>query len=111
MKQIQSYPDIQNALAALKAYLQQEYHERLLYLILFGSQARGDATDASDIDVLIVLQGAVDASEEINRTSQFVAQLCLEHNILISRLFISRSRFETENSPLLRNIRQEGVLL
>ncbi len=111
MQQIQSRPDIQTALAALKAYLQQEYQERLLCVILFGSQARGDATTASDIDVLIVLQGAVDASEELNRTSQFIAQLCLEYNILISRLFLSQSRFETENSPLLRNIRQEGVLL
>lgn len=111
MHQVQSCPNIQTALAALKTYLQQEYQERLLYVILFGSQARGDATDASDIDVLIVLQGAVDASKELNRTSQFIAQLCLEYNILISRLFLSQSRFETENSPLLRNIRQEGVLL
>lgn len=111
MHQTQSQQEILTALAALKTYLQQEYQERLLYVILFGSQARGDATAASDIDVLIVLQGAVDVSKELNRTSQFIAQLCLEYNILISRLFLSQSRFETENSPLLRNIRQEGILL
>ena len=98
-------------LTTLQEYLQQEYQERLDRVILFGSQARGDAIDASDIDVLIVLQDPVNASEEISRTSQFIAQLCLEHNLLISRLFMSRSRFETEHSPLLRNVRQEGIVL
>ncbi|MBW4579421.1 MAG: hypothetical protein KME42_07585 [Tildeniella nuda ZEHNDER 1965/U140] len=61
--------------------------------------------------MLIVLQDPVNASEELDRTSQFIAQLCLEHNLLISRLFMPRSRFETENSPLLRNIRSDGIVL
>jgi uncharacterized protein len=102
--------DILNLLMPLRDYLQQEYRDRLEHVILFGSQARGDATAASDIDVLIVLKDPVDVSAELNHTSQF-AQLCLDHNILISRLFLPRSRFETENSPLLRNIRQEGIVL
>ncbi|MEP0912933.1 nucleotidyltransferase domain-containing protein [Leptolyngbya sp. GB1-A1] len=100
-----------DVLIPLRDYLKQEYQDRLDRIILFGSQARGDATAASDIDVLIVLKDPVDASAEIDRTSQFIAQLCLEHNLLISRLFMPRSRFETENSPLLRNIRSNGTVL
>lgn len=98
-------------LEALGTYLRDEYKDRLDQTILFGSQARGDASAQSDIDVLIVLQDPVNASTEITRTSQFIAQLCLDYNCLVSRLFMSRSRFETENSPLLRSIRQEGVRL
>ncbi|NJL20495.1 MAG: nucleotidyltransferase domain-containing protein [Leptolyngbyaceae cyanobacterium SM1_3_5] len=103
--------EILDILMPLQAYLQREYQERFDRLILFGSQARGEATAASDIDVLIVLQDPVDASAELDRTSQFVAQLCLKHNLLVSRLFMARSRFEAENSPLLRNIRCEGIVL
>jgi predicted nucleotidyltransferase len=99
------------ALTALKAYLSEEYRDRLAQVILFGSQARQQATPDSDIDVLIVLNDPVDPSAELRRTSQFIAELCLEHNLLISRLFLPRSRFETENSPLMRNIRQEGIAL
>ena len=95
----------------LRDYLQQEYQDRFDRMILFGSQARGDATEASDVDVLIVLHDPVNASEELKRTSQFIAQLCLDHNLLIARLFMSRSRFDVENSPLLRNIRQDGIVL
>lgn len=100
-----------NVLIPLRNYLQQEYQERLDRVILFGSQARGNATTSSDIDVLIVLQDPVNASSELDRTSHFIAQFCLDHNLLISRLFMPRSRFENENSPLLRNIRQEGIVL
>ncbi len=98
-------------LKALKSYLLKEYQDQLDQVILFGSQARQQATPDSDIDVLIVLNDPVDPSAELRRTSHFIADLCLEHNLLISRLFLSRSRFETENSPLLRNIRQEGIAL
>ena len=99
------------ALHRLKVYLAQEYCEKLVQIILFGSHARREASPASDIDVLIVLDDPVNPSEELQRTSQFVAQLCLEQTLLISRFFLSRSRFETENSPLLRNIRREGIVL
>ncbi|HEY9737610.1 MAG TPA: nucleotidyltransferase domain-containing protein [Trichocoleus sp.] len=98
-------------LQSLKNYLQEEYRDRLDRVILFGSQAREEATEDSDIDVLVVLDDPVHASEEIYRTSQFVAELCLEHNLLISRLFLPKSRFEAENSPLLVNIRREGIAL
>ena len=98
-------------LMPLREYLKQEYQGRFNQAILFGSQARGEAIAASDIDVLIVLEDPVNASEEIERTSQFIARLCLEHNLLISRIFMPRSRFETENSPLLRNIRADGIVL
>jgi uncharacterized protein len=103
--------DIFSMLASLRDYFQQEYGDRLDRLILFGSQARGDATSTSDIDILIVLQDPVNTSDELRRTSQFIAQFCLQHNLLVSRLFLPQSRFEHENSPLLRNIRQEGILL
>jgi predicted nucleotidyltransferase len=104
-------PEIAALLTSLREYLEREYQDRLDRMILFGSQARGDTTPTSDVDVLIVLQDPVEASTELDRTSQFIAQLCLERNTLISRLFMPRSRFETENSPFLRNIRREGIML
>ncbi len=48
--------------------LQQLYSERLEQVIIFGSQARGDVVEGSDIDVMIVLKGEVNVGEEISRT-------------------------------------------
>ena len=76
---------------------------------LYGSQARGDAMPGSDIDVLVVLAGQVDSVEEIERVSPITAALSLEHDIVISCVYISEKRYVQENTPLLLNVRREGI--
>ena len=44
--------------------LQAMYGDRLRRVILYGSQARGDAREDSDIDVLVVLDGPFDLYQE-----------------------------------------------
>ena len=100
-----------DVLLYLRDHLRQLYQEQFDHFILFGSYARGEATSDSDVDVLIVLDEPIDISKETERLSYFLSPLCLEHNLLISPLFMPKSRFESENSPLLRNIRSEGIAL
>ncbi|MGD1907948.1 MAG: nucleotidyltransferase domain-containing protein [Leptolyngbyaceae cyanobacterium] len=102
---------LESVLATLKQHLLLQYRDRLNQVVLFGSYARQEATADSDVDILIVLDDPVDPSAEIRQTSEFIAELCLEHDLLISRFFLPKSRYETENSPLMRNIRQEGIAL
>jgi uncharacterized protein len=104
-------PVLPSVLSKLALQLRQQYQGQLDQIILFGSHARGEATSDSDIDVLIVLKELVNASTELQNTSKLTAQLCLDYDVLISRMFMSRSRYETEQSPLLKNIRREGILL
>jgi predicted nucleotidyltransferase len=85
------------------------YGARLKQLVLFGSQARDEADAGSDIDVLVVLEGPVDPGEEIARTGTLTAALSLKHDVVLSCTFVSSRRFDTEQSPLLLNIRREGV--
>jgi uncharacterized protein len=96
-------------LAELRGRFEALYGERLVQMILFGSQARGDAEPGSDIDVLVVLSGQVSPCEEIDRTIEHVADVSLHHNEVVSCVFVSEEQFERERSPLLLNIRREGV--
>ena len=52
-------PRLKAILTELRSRLESLYGDRLVKLILYGSQARGDAEPDSDIDVLVVRQGAV----------------------------------------------------
>jgi len=102
---------ISRVLRELRTELKSIYGPRLASVILFGSQARGDAAPASDIDVLVVLDGNVEAGKEIARTGRTVAALSLKFDLVISCIFISAERYSREQTPLLLNIRNEGVAI
>lgn len=102
---------LQTILTELRAKLALLYGDRLVNVVLFGSQARGDATPESDIDVMVVLKGKVNPFAEIDYTSRLVADLSLRFNTLISRTFLSEREFLEGQSALLRNVRREGVFV
>ena len=98
-------------LAALRREFAQILGGQFIGLYLYGSQARGDAHAGSDIDVLAVIQGDFDYPELLTKTSAVVARLSLENDVVISRAFVSKARFEREQSPFLLNIRREAVAI
>ena len=94
-----------------------EFHERigLLYgrrlrkVILYGSCARGQATGDSDIDLAVVLEGDVAPGKEIDRMIDIITELNLDYGVLISVYPVSEKDYAEVNSPLLINVRREGV--
>jgi len=102
--------NIKNILRELKAGLRHIYGEQLHSVILFGSYARGDAHPPdSDIDVMIVLKGELNHWEAERLSSELVANLCLEHDVLISRIFVAEKEYQSSKMPLFLNVRREGL--
>jgi predicted nucleotidyltransferase len=100
---------VASVLPELRAELQRLLGERLEGVYLYGSRARGEARPDSDIDVLVVVRGGVDYGALIEATSEVVARLSLQHDVVISRAFVSAERFAHEQSPFLMNVRREAV--
>lgn len=103
--------NLQEILQEFQRGLERIYSARLAGLVLFGSQARGDALPDSDIDVMVVLHGDVNPLKEASRISEFRGDLCLCHNVVITCVYVSEDEARASESPLLHNIRVEGVTL
>lgn len=96
-------------LVTLRRQLEEIYCERLVRMVLYGSQARDEAEPGSDVDVLVVLKGPVDPGKEIARTGGVVADLSLQFGEVVSCFFMDEERFTHRGGPFLRNIRREGI--
>src|ERR1039457_6083617 len=90
--------------------LEQIYGSRLVRVVLFGSQARDEAEPDSDIDVMLVLQGAVDPNREIQWLSSFTSGLSLQHDVVISCVYMSEEDFSNEQSPMVISTRRSRAL-
>ena len=83
--------------------------DNIVKIILFGSVARGDDTEESDIDILIVSPDARYIRKEINK---IVVNFILEKNELISAHLMPEGQFnKTIDYPFLTNVLGEGVVL
>jgi len=103
--------NVKDILNELKTGLKKIYGENLKHLFLYGSQARGEAVPGSDIDVLLVLESYNNLWEIIQRNSELVQEICLKYGIVISLIPIKALKYNTLKTPLIMNVKKEGIPL
>jgi predicted nucleotidyltransferase len=96
-------------LREIKGRLQTAFGERLRGVVLYGSEARGEATEDSDIDVLMLLEGPVDAGEDINTGVDAVYPLVLRVGRPIHTFPVDVTGYEAGVMALYREARKEGI--
>jgi len=85
------------------------YGDRIKGVYLFGSYARGDAREGSDINVAVVLRGPVDEGEESERGSELLGALSLRDDCVVTAVFVSEEDFTTTPYAIHRRIVREGI--
>lgn len=103
------HPDLDLILGELSTGLKELYRERFVGLWLYGSQARGDASPESDIDVLLVLTRLDRPALEIDRYAGILADLNLRHGVLLSVIPVAQPELLEASGPFWRNARAEGI--
>lgn len=94
-------------------YSKSVFGDKLKNIILYGSYARGDYTDESDIDVMIMVDMT---PEELKKYrwdfSCFCADLNVENDVLITSKLQSEQLFEQWKStlPFYKNVLKDGVM-
>jgi predicted nucleotidyltransferase len=100
------------ALEAYAARLQAVFGERLREVRLFGSFARGDASEDSDVDVLVLVDGLTD--REIGLAAGEVAPVLISTGLPLAPLPMATERLQRLRDGerlLARNLDEEGIAL
>jgi predicted nucleotidyltransferase len=104
--------NINHLLASFKIELEKLYLDRFDRLILFGSYSRNDASDYSDIDLMVVLKDQnISPFKEIDFTNELVFKYMLDYDKQISIVPTTLQKLNSQNSPLMTNVRNEGILI
>jgi predicted nucleotidyltransferase len=96
-------------LSRIKSMLQEAFKDRLAGVILYGSEARGDARPDSDIDVLVLLGEPFDRSADSWTCIRTLYPLVLELERPIHAKPTDVRTFESQDCPLFRHVKREGI--
>ena len=97
-------------LARFASVVRSRFGESVIDIRLFGSHARANAHEDSDVDVAVVLEAA--GWEERRDIIDLAADVGLEHDLLLSPTVFDRETYErwrAQDRPLVRDIETEGV--
>lgn len=97
-------PHIRPALSSFAELVRGTYGDEVVRLVLFGSQARGEATEHSDIDVGVILKTITDRRVVRDRLGELAYDVLLESGEDIQAIAISAGQWEfpeTSSNPSL----------
>ena len=99
----------QRAVLEFARRAREELGERIVHIILYGSRARGDYTEDSDIDVLVVVRD-IDAKEADDRIFPFASAALEKYEELLYASVVTEEEFEEKRGRAFYvNVREEGV--
>ena len=90
------------------------YGKHLQSVILYGSYARGDFNEESDIDIMILLNLSDEKIEEYrHQLSERTYEYYMRYNLDIKPIAKNRDHFMkwVDNYPFYANVNREGVKL
>ena len=93
----------------MKIGLHGVYNSRLKGLYLYGSYARGEEDEESDLDILVVLEHFDHYAAEVDRTGELASELSLKYGITVSQVFIRETEWLHGDTPFLSNVREEAI--
>src|SRR5687768_4476438 len=102
-------PDLAEVIAELRKGFEDLYGTRFRDLLLYGSYARGDQWEGSDVDLLVLLDGRVDTGREILRLEPIVWPLSLDHGIVFSVMPVSYEAYQKGETSFLRIIQKDAL--
>ncbi|GBC97127.1 hypothetical protein HRbin16_02947 [bacterium HR16] len=95
----------------VKGYLSARYGQGVESVLLYGSYARGEAQSRSEIDLLVVVREPLMPQQVREELNDLLLDILLEEGELVSVVVVPKSYFDDGDSPFLRQVKGEAVLV
>jgi uncharacterized protein len=96
-------------LARIKSRLQAVYGDRIRGVVLYGSEARGEATPDSDVDILVLLTGPVALGLELRTIIEALYPLQLEMDHVLEAFPVDEADYLGGEYAWYRKAQNEGI--
>jgi predicted nucleotidyltransferase len=93
----------------MKEALEEVFGDRLKGMVLFGSEARGEADEESDIDVFLLLRGPVSLGRDMKTAIKALYPIQMEIIRPIHAIPVDEDVFKAQEYGVYRNAHDEGV--
>ena len=106
--------NLRKMLLELEEMLQRVYGNKLKAVILYGSVARGTATEESDIDIMVLIDGTAQELRAFeDQLSDVSTDISIKYFKVFSIIDISYQEYMQwmNTLPFYKNVSQEGVVL
>ena len=111
MKRKRTIKEIEHLFPRIKVCLREIFGDRLEEIILYGSFAKNQATEDSDIDLAVILKDGCESKTERERVNDIISDIGLEANELISILPLCAKEIEKSKWPLYGSLQEQGLRL
>ncbi len=88
------------------------YGDDIVEILLYGSYARNEETDQSDVDIVAIVKGnRLDLQKKLKIVWDISADIGLENDVVVSPTVVPFDEFEKyrEILPYYMNIEKEGI--
>lgn len=107
-----SQHEVRTIIDQLRKRLSAVFPQEQFDIILFGSYARNDADDGSDIDVMFLVNSSRQTIAQKHwQIGEAAAEMLMDYGIVVSPVVENRSYYQTNAHllPFFQNIQREGV--
>ncbi|HYN21902.1 MAG TPA: nucleotidyltransferase domain-containing protein [Thermoanaerobaculia bacterium] len=95
----------------IKTRLKAAFQDRLQGVLVYGSAARNESREESDLDLMVLLDGPVRLGRDLDTIVEALYPVQLEIDVPIHVTPVSAEVFEAGEYGIYRNARRDGVYL
>ena len=109
---MRSQLEVRTIIAKLRESLESIFPQEQFDVILFGSYARNDAGDGSDIDVMFLVDSSRQTIQKKHwQIGEAAAEVLMDFGIVVSPIVENRAYYHANADllPFFKNVQREGV--